>query len=189
MRDSRVGSYGVLALVIGVGLRVFSAFGAAGRRAGDGAGRHGRRRMPSSRRRSGRRSCMASTRARPGGLGAGAGRPAAPIAQAAAGIGVAIVLATLGCGGEFSPWRAAAAAMAATATLARRQIGGYTGDVLGAAQQVAEAAVLARCCGRSLRFSARAIGKEFECPAKSAASDAPPADAMVVGSARPGRGQ
>jgi adenosylcobinamide-GDP ribazoletransferase len=62
-------------------------------------------------------------------------------------IGIAIVIA-LAIASVLSGWRvapfaaAAAVAVAATGLLAARKIGGVTGDVLGAAQQVAEMAVL-----------------------------------------------
>jgi adenosylcobinamide-GDP ribazoletransferase len=140
MRDSRVGSYGVLALLIALGLRtaaltvllggapvmVLGAMVAAHAvsRAGLPAIMHG------------------LNPARPGGLAASAGKPDLTVVQAAAALGLLIALAGLGW------WRGLAAviigggAMAGTAMLARRQIGGYTGDVLGAAQQAAEAAVL-----------------------------------------------
>ena len=146
MRDSRVGSYGVLALILSVGLRAIAltalldqeptlldqvpvllcamAAAHAVSRAGLPAIMHG------------------LDPARKTGLGAGAGRPAAPVAQLAAAIGLAVALVTLGWWRGIFAVAFAAAAVAGTAMLARRQIGGYTGDVLGAAQQVAEVAVL-----------------------------------------------
>ena len=146
MRDSRVGSYGVLALILSVGLRAIAltalldqeptlldqvpvllcamAAAHAVSRAGLPAIMHG------------------LDPARKTGLGAGAGRPAAPVAQLAAAIGLAVALVTLGWWRGIFAVAVAAAAVAGTAMLARRQIGGYTGDVLGAAQQVAEVAVL-----------------------------------------------
>ena len=140
MRDSRVGSYGVLALLIALGLRaaaltvllggapamVLGAMVAAHAvsRAGLPAIMHG------------------LDPARPGGLAASAGKPDLPVVQAAAVLGLLIALAGLGWWRGLAAVILGAGAMAGTAMLARRQIGGYTGDVLGAAQQAAEVAVL-----------------------------------------------
>jgi adenosylcobinamide-GDP ribazoletransferase len=80
--------------------------------------------------------------ARKDGLAANAGRPDAATAAIAAGLALVIALLVL-------PWVSAlCAALVAglsgfgMARLAQRQIGGQTGDVLGGAEQVAETAIL-----------------------------------------------
>jgi adenosylcobinamide-GDP ribazoletransferase len=147
MRDSRIGSYGVLALVLGVGARAaaLGALAAAGPAAAIGgavaAGAAARAGLPVLLRR--------LPPARPDGLGRGAGRPGAGIEATAVGLGAGLALAAAGLG--IAPWAgpvalgAAVAAAGLVAGLARRQIGGQTGDVLGAAQQAMEIAILAAC--------------------------------------------
>jgi adenosylcobinamide-GDP ribazoletransferase len=144
MRDSRIGSYGALALLVSVGLRVaaLSALCEAapnllpGTVLGALAAAHAvsRAGLPVIMR--------GLDPARPGGIAAGAGRPGADVTLAAALLGVGSALFGLGWWRGIAAIAAAAAAMAAAAALARRQIGGYTGDVLGAAQQAAETIVL-----------------------------------------------
>jgi adenosylcobinamide-GDP ribazoletransferase len=86
--------------------------------------------------------------ARKDGLAANAGRPDAATAAIAAALALAIALLLL-------PWMSAlCAALVAglsgfgMARLARRQIGGQTGDVLGGAEQVAETAILVLLAAR-----------------------------------------
>ena len=144
LRDSRQGTYGVLALVLSVLLRAAALAGI-----GDvihaglalvAAHAASRAALPAA--------MMALTPARPDGLGATAGTPRAGGAIAAALIGAAIALAALG------PVRGAIALCLtgtigfATVEFARRQIGGYTGDVLGAFQQVGEIAILLAASAR-----------------------------------------
>jgi adenosylcobinamide-GDP ribazoletransferase len=139
MRDSRIGSYGVIALVlvlvarigaladIGAPYHVLAALIAAG-----AVSRAvlvvAMRMMP---------------RARTDGLGAGAGTPGFEgtiVALAIAGIATLVLLL---------PWAWLLALVLGTGAavlvgmVAQRQIGGQTGDVLGAMQQAAEVAVLA----------------------------------------------
>lgn len=134
MRDSRIGSYGALTLVLVTALRVAALAlnpaaagallaGAAASRAGMGV-------------------LMRMAPARAGGLGAGAGRPG----WSALGVGCAAagIFAVLALG-----WWQAAVALAALAVAqtviavqARARLGGQTGDVLGAAQQAGEVAAL-----------------------------------------------
>jgi adenosylcobinamide-GDP ribazoletransferase len=140
MRDSRVGSYGVLALILAVGLRAAALSALLGQAPGLLLGAMAAAHAVS---RAGLPAIMHGLDpARKTGLGVGAGRPAAPVAQLAAAIGLGVALAALGWWRGIFAVAIAAAGMAGTAMLARRQIGGYTGDVLGAAQQVAEAAML-----------------------------------------------
>ncbi len=138
MRDSRIGSYGVLALILSVALRAGSlaAIAEPSQAAFALIAAH-------SLSRGGLGAIMAGLpQARSDGLAARVGRPSG--ADAAAAIGIAAILALL-----LLDWRWALASLLALiavqgilALLARRQIGGYTGDVLGAAQQVGEIAVL-----------------------------------------------
>lgn len=135
MRDSRIGSYGALALVLATALRIFAIAALAGRPFGAlvaaGALSRGSMVVP----------LLLLEPARAGGLGAlmaGAGvrrwvclglalgvvAVAVPPGQAVAGAGAALVAAL------------------AVAGLARRQIGGFTGDVLGGCAVAAECAGL-----------------------------------------------
>lgn len=137
MRDSRIGSFGVLALILSVGLRVaaLAALPAwAGAAALIAAHAVARGLLP-----------MVMVRlvpARADGLAVQAGRPESDTALAAAGIGAVIALVALGLTAGAVAMAIAAGAAWAVAALARRLIGGYTGDVLGAIEQAGESAVL-----------------------------------------------
>ena len=80
--------------------------------------------------------------ARKDGLAANAGQPDAGMAAVAIVIALVVALLALSWANAF--WAAVVTALSALAMawLAKRQIGGQTGDVLGAAEQVAETAVL-----------------------------------------------
>lgn len=137
MKDSRVGSYGVLALVLVVLLRwsalvtvlsvgqvwVLVAVGAVSR-------------APMA------VIMSALPNARGSGLSHATGRPSGGVALL--GTAIAAVFAVL-----FTGWAAVvvlgvvAVTSAVLAREAKRRIGGQTGDILGAAQQLAEAAALA----------------------------------------------
>ncbi|MDE2318547.1 MAG: adenosylcobinamide-GDP ribazoletransferase [Rhodospirillales bacterium] len=131
MRDSRIGSYGVVALVLALGLRAsclaaLPASGMVWRLAALGA--LSRALLPVV--------MLVLLPARAEGLGqAASGVAAAPVL---AGLALAMLLFL-----PFLPTFAAMAlAAAGVAALARQQIGGFTGDVLGAAQVLAETAGL-----------------------------------------------
>jgi adenosylcobinamide-GDP ribazoletransferase len=137
MRDSRIGSYGVLAMIFSIALRAGALAGmltptmavlsliAAGAVS---------------------RGLVVAVMnqidmARSDGLGAGAGKPSGEGALVALGLGATAAFLLLGADG----WMVLIMALIAAvfmAWLARRQIGGLTGDVLGAVQQVTETAVL-----------------------------------------------
>jgi adenosylcobinamide-GDP ribazoletransferase len=138
MRDSRIGSFGTLALIFSVLSRVAALAsladiglviaaliaGHAASRAAMTAVMHA---LPNS---------------RSDGLSAAAGRPD----RIAAGIGLvvaAIAALLLLQGAGLLAIIIAAGAASAIAWLAQRQIGGQTGDVLGATEQIAQAAFLA----------------------------------------------
>ncbi len=129
MRDSRIGSFGALALMLSLGLRV-SALAQLGHPAAAliAAGASARGAMIAV------LWCLPAARA--DGL-------AAPLAAlrpgtALAGLALAAALAMPALGALPAAFGAAAI----VAVIARRQIGGYTGDVLGAAEQAAECAAL-----------------------------------------------
>lgn len=142
MRDSRIGTYGVLALAVVVGARggslaTLAAPGAAlaALIAAHALSRGGLATL-----------LWALPPARSDGLAVAAGRPRSADAVAALVLGALPALLLL-------EWRVALAAILAVAALqalialqAQRQIGGVTGDVLGAAQQLGEAAVLLVAC-------------------------------------------
>jgi adenosylcobinamide-GDP ribazoletransferase len=137
MRDSRSGTYGVLALVFSLALRVASLAVLMPPRAGlalIAAHTVSRAGMPLVMR--------WLEPARDGGLGAAAGRPDDAAILWCLAIALVVALLCLGGGTGLAGLVVAAAAMAGLAALARRQIGGYTGDVLGAAQQIGEIAML-----------------------------------------------
>jgi adenosylcobinamide-GDP ribazoletransferase len=144
LRDSRQGSYGVLAIVLSVLLRAAALVGI-----GDAihaglaliaAHAVSRAALPAA--------MMGLTPARPDGLGATAGTPRAGGAIAAALIGAAIALAALGPAPGAIAVCLTGMIVFALAELARRQIGGYTGDVLGAFQQAAEIVILLAASAR-----------------------------------------
>ncbi|KUF10361.1 adenosylcobinamide-GDP ribazoletransferase [Pseudoponticoccus marisrubri] len=130
MRDSRIGSYGVLALGLVAGLWAVAVSG-LGPAAGAGAFV-----AMASVSRAGMVALLETLPpARPDGLGRMAGGPR-PAAQVVAGLSVLAALWPLG------PWPVLA--MLVTVALvgwrARARIGGQTGDVLGAAQLTSETA-------------------------------------------------
>jgi len=137
MRDSRIGSYGVLALILGLGLKwaaltelvlrgdafwAVIASGALSRAAMVAVAA----RLP---------------HARPDGLSAATGRPDARVERLALLAGLVVAVLCLGLG-ALTAALAAALAGVAVARLARRRLTGQTGDILGATQQVAEIAIL-----------------------------------------------
>ncbi|GLR84388.1 adenosylcobinamide-GDP ribazoletransferase [Bradyrhizobium iriomotense] len=138
MRDSRIGSFGVCALIISLTLRWSAVAAIAAPRSvlialllAHVAARAG---LP---------LFMALVPpARTDGLSAGAGRPAGANAAIALGLG-ALALAI-----GFGPGKAILAVILLafigllTTWLAIRQLGGQTGDILGAYEQVAETAIL-----------------------------------------------
>jgi adenosylcobinamide-GDP ribazoletransferase len=134
MRDSRLGSFGAVALILALLARI-GAIAALAQPATVGAvllaaGAISRAMMPPL--------MLWLAPARSDGLAAASGRPQP--ARVLTGLGLATLLALA----LLAPLRALSAILLAAggvlglAILARRQIGGHTGDVLGAAQQLAE---------------------------------------------------
>jgi adenosylcobinamide-GDP ribazoletransferase len=143
MKDSRVGSFGVLALLL-VTLARWSALAAILAHghlwALVAVGAISRAPMAVL--------MSALPNARGGGLSHATGRPSATVAH----VGVAVALAiSLAFAGFAALPMALLAALAALwlARLAQKRIGGQTGDILGAAQQLAEAAALAVLAARA----------------------------------------
>ncbi|HXP30661.1 MAG TPA: adenosylcobinamide-GDP ribazoletransferase [Stellaceae bacterium] len=138
MRDSRLGSFGVLALIFSVGLRAAAIAFIATRWQVLGAliAAHavGRGALPAA--------LALLPPARSEGLGAEAGQPDQAVVLWSAGIAVVIALAALGWRTGIEAAAAAAIVMALRAWIARRQLGGQTGDVLGAIEQGGETVVL-----------------------------------------------
>jgi adenosylcobinamide-GDP ribazoletransferase len=138
MRDSRHGTFAVLALVLSVALRaaalarigdvVFAGLALVAAHAGS------RALLPIA--------MWALPPARDDGLGAASGRPRPAAVIVAALIAGAIVAAGLGPLRGVVAFGLAIAAMAAAAAVASRRIGGYTGDILGAFQQIGEIVIL-----------------------------------------------
>ena len=137
MRDSRIGAYGVITLVLVLAAKV----GALADLADIGvvmsslicAAAASRAAMPAMMR--------WLEPARSDGLGAAAGRPAAEHVWTGIVIAAILCVLLLTWSGVVAMLIAALSAMA-VGVLARRQIGGHTGDVLGATQQATELAVL-----------------------------------------------
>ncbi|HTO79868.1 MAG TPA: adenosylcobinamide-GDP ribazoletransferase [Methylocystis sp.] len=144
MRDSRLGSYGGLALGLSLLLRVFALAALTERSTSLAAAAMIATGALS--RCAGLAPLLALSPARAEGAGAAMPRPSSgALAQAAALAGL-FSLAPALYGAPLARILVAdlAACVAAilVARLAERQIGGYTGDVLGAAQQLAEIAAL-----------------------------------------------
>jgi adenosylcobinamide-GDP ribazoletransferase len=142
MRDSRIGTYGVLTLILALLLKIGALASLARPElvlwtllAANAAARAPlalvMRLLPP---------------ARPDGLGAGAGRPPALAAWTALALGVAVLAPALGfaLGLGAALWALAILALVTLfwTLLSQRQIGGYTGDVLGALAATAEVTVL-----------------------------------------------
>ncbi len=132
MRDSRIGAFGAIALLLVLGVRVAAVASHPGWPAAMAllaAGASGR---------AGLVTLLFILRpARTDGVAAGLHAPP----PAAIGLALAVAIAAdlvLG----LRPVIAAALATLAVGMIARRLIGGYTGDVLGACEQAVEAAVL-----------------------------------------------
>jgi adenosylcobinamide-GDP ribazoletransferase len=138
MRDSRQGSYGIIALIVSIGLRAVALTAIADPIEGGLAliAAHAASRAALA------PALYLMNPAREDGLGAAAGRPTFGATLIAVAIGAVVALAVLGPLRGIVALIAMAVAVAATAVLAQRQIGGYTGDVLGALQQVGEIVML-----------------------------------------------
>jgi adenosylcobinamide-GDP ribazoletransferase len=139
MRDSRIGSFGALALALslaarGTALALLSGPWrvAAGLVAAAALGRAAILVV-----------LLALAPARPDGLAAGLGRRGAGRAAVGLALALAVAVLALPLADAVRAGCAALAAALAVAWLARRQVGGYTGDILGAAAVVAECAALA----------------------------------------------
>jgi len=143
MRDSRLGTYGALALLVSFATR-FAALAALPNdmvvQSLISAHALGRGVLPWI--------AICLPYARKDGLAANAGRPDGTIAVVAAGIALVIALLALPFGSALLAAIAAGASALIMALLAKRQIGGQTGDVLGGAEQVAETAILVLLAAR-----------------------------------------
>ncbi len=133
MSDSRIGTYGTVALILSFGCRA-AAIAEIGNPtlvlgALVAAAALSRATMP---------AIMALGRpAKADGLGASAGIPSG--VTWGAGVAIAIIAASLAApGGTLGAVFLSGAAAAVCSWLAARKLGGYTGDTLGAAQQAAE---------------------------------------------------
>lgn len=138
MRDTRIGAFGVLALVLVTLGRVAAlaeldgGWAPVGALIAAGALSRGGLAL----------ILQAVPPARTDGLGHGAGQPAPEAALVAAAIAAAIAWVAVGLVAALAALVVAGLACFAVALLARRAFGGQTGDVLGAAQQITEFAVL-----------------------------------------------
>ncbi len=138
MRDSRIGSYGALALLLSVSLRAaaLAAIAQPGAVMNALIAAHSlsRAMIP---------TVMRTTPlARDDGLAAEAERPSGGVVRAALIVGVVVAALALGPLVGVLALLVGLVVAFALAELARRQVGGYSGDVLGAVQQAAEIALL-----------------------------------------------
>ena len=139
MRDSHIGSYGVIALCLSLAARgvalwlLFAQSPAAGVTGVLAAAALSRAAMTGV--------MAALPHARSDGLSHAQGRP--PVAAVLLGLGLAIGVALILTGGA-GVWAVlwVGVVTGAVAALAHARIGGQTGDILGATQQVVEIAVL-----------------------------------------------
>lgn len=148
MKDSRIGAFGTLALIVSVGLRTVLLAALVGRL---GAGTAALLLILAE---AASRAAMvgvwtALAPARRDGLAVASGQPSRRAAVAAALIGIGALMAGL----ALRPAPAILSALllvllsaAGMARLAHSRIGGHTGDVLGATQQVALLALLLGFC-------------------------------------------
>jgi adenosylcobinamide-GDP ribazoletransferase len=144
MKDSHIGTYGVLALLIVTLIRwsALTALLATGPAwaALIAAGALSRAPMALL--------MAALPNARGSGLSQSVGRPSAVVAGNS--VVAALAIGVLAAGpGSLAALLPVAATTLALGWLARRRIGGQTGDILGAAQQLAEAAILVTLAARA----------------------------------------
>ena len=140
MRDSRVGTYGVLALILTVGLR--GALLVALMNIGLGAAAMAMIVAASTSRLTLVLLMNRLPAARRDGMAVNAGKPDTGSVRTACGLALASLLVLTGWQAMLVTIIATLAACTASGALARRQIGGQTGDVLGAGQQTTEICVL-----------------------------------------------
>ena len=138
MRDSRIGTFGTLSLIIVVGIKtgIIGAIGWPDQVAPllIGCAAASRAVLP---------AMMRLMRpARGDGLAFAAGRPEENQVVMAAVLGAIFALLLLGLAAGLVAMVAGIAAAAMVAWIAQKRLGGVTGDVLGAAQQVTEAAMM-----------------------------------------------
>jgi adenosylcobinamide-GDP ribazoletransferase len=143
MRDSRLGTYGAIVLLVGFSARLSALASLPAAAIVPGlvvAHALGRAALP----------VLAASMpfARDDGLGKSSGRPEAASAVTAIIIAIVIALLCLSAKAALLAVAVTVAAAAAVAVLAWRQIGGVTGDVFGATEQAAETAVLIMLAAR-----------------------------------------
>jgi adenosylcobinamide-GDP ribazoletransferase len=144
MRDDRIGTFGVLALLLSVIIRITAiaqiietglGYAAAALVAAEAISRHGMVALMAS-----------STTARSDGLAVSAGTPLPTAVRASLAIALAIGIPTLwfagGTRGVVIAGIVAILVFMGVRELAKRHIGGYTGDVCGAMQQAIEIGIL-----------------------------------------------
>jgi adenosylcobinamide-GDP ribazoletransferase len=138
MRDSRIGTYGVCALVLSFMLRVgaLASLDAPAVVALALIAAHAAARAPMP------AFMRLIPPARADGMSAEAGEPPRASAIAASLLGVAILIVCLGLSIGLIAAVLVTCGFAVMAWLCRRQIGGQTGDVLGALEQLGEVVVL-----------------------------------------------
>jgi adenosylcobinamide-GDP ribazoletransferase len=134
MRDSRIGSFGAIALILSLGLRVAALDAMA-----DPA-RVALALMATAV--LGRGAMVGMMLALPPARGDGMAASLGPVPAPSAAVGIAMACAPVVLPGGAAALAGAAVATAAMIWLGRRQIGGYTGDLLGATEQAAECAAL-----------------------------------------------
>lgn len=143
MRDSRIGSYGVIALLFVYGLRI-SSLGVLGSpylvfNVLLAASALSRAMMAFA--------MSALPDARSDGLAVAAGRPSSPNIAWAMGIAIGICIFTIGFSSTLAALAASAVVVVLVMAVAHLQLGGKTGDVLGSVQIVSEIAVLIASLG------------------------------------------
>jgi len=143
MRDSRLGTYGAIVLLVSFSARLSALASLPAATIVPGlvvAHALGRAAIPAL--------AARMSFARDNGLGTSAGRPEAASVITAIIIAVVIALVCLSAKEALLAVAVTVAGAAAVALLAWRQIGGVTGDVFGATEQVAETAVLIMLAAR-----------------------------------------
>ena len=141
LRDSRIGVFGALALILALGIRA-SAIAAIAAMGGAGAVLAAMMVAGASARAAMIGVPFLLAPARRDGLGAGLGRLPAGASLVGVGLATALALMLLGPGRALGVAMAASLALAAVARIAARRLGGYTGDIYGAVAAVAACCVL-----------------------------------------------